>query len=42
MELTTKIEKQEELTPEQENIVRQALRLASLNKKDGHKKQGSN
>ena len=41
MELTTKIEKQEELTPEQENIVRQALRLASLNKKDERKKQDS-
>ncbi|MFA5871413.1 MAG: hypothetical protein WC858_01710 [Parcubacteria group bacterium] len=30
MELTTKIEKQEELTPEQEETVREALRLASL------------
>lgn len=37
MELTTKIEKQEDLTPEQEEAVRQALCLASLDKSDGVK-----
>jgi hypothetical protein len=35
IEVTTKLEKQEELTSEQEDVVREALRLASLDKKDG-------
>lgn len=34
VEVTTKFEKQDELTLEQENVVREALRLASLDKKD--------
>ena len=34
IEVTTKLEKQEELTSEQEDVVREALRLASLDKKD--------
>ena len=34
IEVTAKIEKREELTPEQEDVVREALRLASLDKKD--------
>ena len=34
IEVTTKFEKQEELTPEQEDTVREALHLASLDKKD--------
>lgn len=34
VEVTAKFEKQDELTLEQENVVREALRLASLDKKD--------